>query len=44
MVDALLAAAVLLGLVLHAVRGWWRADPLASLVIVGYGIREGRHA
>lgn len=44
MVDALLAASILLGLVLHALLGWWWADPLASLVIVFYGVREGRHA
>jgi divalent metal cation (Fe/Co/Zn/Cd) transporter len=43
MVDALLAA-ILLGLGLHALLGWWCADPLASLVIVVYGVREGRHA
>jgi hypothetical protein len=24
--------------------GWWWADPLAGLVIVYYGIREGWHA
>ena len=42
--DAYLAGAVLLGLVLNAVFGWWWADPLASLVIVYYGIREAIHA
>lgn len=41
LIDALLAAAVLVGLVLNAVAGWWWADPLAGLVIVYYGIREG---
>jgi len=41
LVDALLAAAVLVGLVLDAGLGWWWADPLAGLVIVGYGLREG---
>ena len=40
-VDAYLAAAVLLGLVVNAVAGWWWADPLAGLVIVYYGFREG---
>lgn len=44
LIDALLAAAVLLGLVLNAVFGWWLADPLAGLVIVYYGIKEGRAA
>lgn len=41
LVDAYLAAAVLVGLILNAVLGWWWADPLAGLVIVYYGIREG---
>ena len=40
-IDGLLAAAVLVGLVLNALFGWWWADPLAGLVIVGYGLREG---
>lgn len=41
LVDAYLAAAVLIGLVLNATFGWWWADPLAGLVIVFYGIKEG---
>jgi divalent metal cation (Fe/Co/Zn/Cd) transporter len=41
LIDAYLAAAVLAGLVLNPVAGWWWADPLAGLVIVVYGIREG---
>jgi divalent metal cation (Fe/Co/Zn/Cd) transporter len=41
MVDGLLASAVLLGLLLDAALGWWWADPLAALVIVLYGLREG---
>jgi divalent metal cation (Fe/Co/Zn/Cd) transporter len=40
-VDALLASAVLLGLVLNAAVGWWWADPLAGYVILVYGLREG---
>jgi divalent metal cation (Fe/Co/Zn/Cd) transporter len=44
LVDAYLAGAVLIGLVLNALIGWWWADALASLVIVYYGIREGLHA
>jgi divalent metal cation (Fe/Co/Zn/Cd) transporter len=44
LVDAYLAGAVLLGLVLNALFGWWWADPLAALVIVYYGIREAMHA
>ena len=42
LVDACLAAAVLVGLTLNAAAGWWWADPLAGLVIVGYAIREAR--
>ena len=41
LIDALLAAAVLIGLVLNATLSWWWADPLAGLVIVYYGIKEG---
>jgi divalent metal cation (Fe/Co/Zn/Cd) transporter len=44
LVDAYLAAAVLLGLLLNALIGWWWADPVAGLVIVYYGVREGWHA
>jgi divalent metal cation (Fe/Co/Zn/Cd) transporter len=43
-IDGLLAMAILLGLVLNAALGWWWADPLAALVIVYYGLREGRAA
>jgi divalent metal cation (Fe/Co/Zn/Cd) transporter len=43
-IDALLAACVLVGLVLNALFGWWWADPTAALVIVFYGIKEGLHA
>ncbi len=41
LIDALLAAAVLVGLILNAAFGWWWADPLAGLVIVYYGLKEG---
>jgi hypothetical protein len=41
LIDAYLAAAVLVGLILNAVAGWWWADPLAGLVIVYYGVKEG---
>jgi divalent metal cation (Fe/Co/Zn/Cd) transporter len=44
LVDAYLAGAVLLGLLLNALFGWWWADPLASLIIIYYGIREALHA
>jgi len=39
-IDALLAVAVLIGLVLNAALGWWWADPAAALVIVYYALRE----
>lgn len=41
LIDGYLAVAVLAGLVLNATLGWWWADPLAGLVIVFYGAREG---
>lgn len=44
LIDGLLAVAVLVGLVLNAALGWWRADPLAAYAIVYYGLREGRAA
>lgn len=40
-IDAYLAGAVLIGLILNAAAGWWWADPLAGLVIVYYGFKEG---
>ncbi|WP_435225638.1 cation transporter [Streptomyces sp. Tue6028] len=42
LIDGLLAAAVLLGLVLNAALGWWWADPAAGYVLVYYAIREVR--
>jgi divalent metal cation (Fe/Co/Zn/Cd) transporter len=48
LIDGYLAATVLVGLILNALFGWWWADPLASLVLVYYGVKEGiearRHA
>jgi divalent metal cation (Fe/Co/Zn/Cd) transporter len=44
LVDGVLAAVVLLGLVVRAAIGWWWADPLSGLVIVAYATREGRDA
>lgn len=41
-IDGLLAAVVLVGLVLNAALGWWWADPLAGLVIVYYALSEAR--
>ncbi|WP_407686639.1 cation transporter [Mycobacterium sp. HUMS_1102779] len=40
LIDGLLSAAVLLGLVLNALAGWWWADPLAGYVLVFYALRE----
>ncbi|OBJ22659.1 cation transporter [Mycobacterium sp. 1245801.1] len=40
LVDGLLAAAVLLGLLLNSIAGWWWADPLAGYVLVFYALRE----
>jgi len=43
-IDAILAGAVLTGLVLNAWLGWWWADPTASYVLVYYGAREAHAA
>lgn len=43
-IDAILACAVLTGLVLNTAAGWWWADPLAGYVLVFYAIREVRHS
>jgi divalent metal cation (Fe/Co/Zn/Cd) transporter len=42
LMDGILAAAVLLGLVLNAAAGWWWADPAAGYVLVLYAAREVR--
>ena len=42
LIDAILATAVLAGLVLNAAPGWWWADPLAGYVLVFYAAREVR--
>lgn len=48
LIDAALAGAVLVGVSLNALFGWWWADPLAGVVIMYYGVTEGltawRHA
>lgn len=44
MIDGILATAVLAGLVLNAILGWWWADPLAGYVLLYYAIREAREA
>jgi hypothetical protein len=43
LIDGLLAAAVLAGLLLNAGLGWWWADPAAGYVLVYYAAREVRH-
>jgi divalent metal cation (Fe/Co/Zn/Cd) transporter len=43
-IDAILATAVLLALVLNARFGWWWADPAAGYVLVFYAVREARAA
>ncbi|GAA5179290.1 cation transporter [Rugosimonospora acidiphila] len=42
LIDGVLAAAVLAGLVLNATQGWWWADPLAGYVLAGYAGVEVR--
>jgi divalent metal cation (Fe/Co/Zn/Cd) transporter len=44
LIDAALTGAVLIGIGLNALFGWWWADPLAGLVIVYYALTEGRAA
>ena len=43
LVDAALAAAILVGLILNAAAGWWWADVSAGIVLAAYGLREGQH-
>jgi divalent metal cation (Fe/Co/Zn/Cd) transporter len=42
LIDGILAAAVLLGLVLNAAAGWWWADPAAGYLLVFYAAKEVR--
>ncbi|MCU1673473.1 MAG: cation efflux protein [Frankiales bacterium] len=39
-----MSAALLVGLALNAVLGWWWADPVAGLLIAGIAAKEGREA
>ena len=39
---AYLSVALLVGLLLNALAGWWWADPLAALVIAAVAVKEGR--
>ena len=42
-IDGLLALAILVGIALNLVFGWWWADPVAGFVIVYYAVREAIH-
>jgi divalent metal cation (Fe/Co/Zn/Cd) transporter len=44
MLCAYLSVALLVGLVLNAVAGWWWADPAAALVIAAVALKEGRRS
>ena len=44
MLCAYLSIALLVGLLLNAVAGWWWADPAAALVIAAVALREGRES
>jgi divalent metal cation (Fe/Co/Zn/Cd) transporter len=39
---AYLSAALLIGLALNALAGWWWADPTTALLIAGVALKEGR--
>jgi hypothetical protein len=41
-IDGFLAMAVLVGLLLNALLGWWWADPAASYLLTYYAVREAR--
>ncbi len=40
LIDGVLASAVLVGILIDGLLGWWWADPVAGLVIVAYAGRE----
>jgi divalent metal cation (Fe/Co/Zn/Cd) transporter len=44
LICSLLSAAVLVGLALNSLFGWWWADSIAALVIVVFAVREGIEA
>lgn len=41
---AYLSIAVLVGLVLHSLFGWWWADPVAAMILAVVAVREGKEA
>ena len=44
MLCAYLSVALLIGLLVNAVAGWWWADPIAALAIAAVALREGRES
>ena len=44
MICAYLSVALLVGLGVNALLGWWWADPAAALVIAAVALREGRES
>lgn len=44
MICAYLSVALLVGLLLNALAGWWWADPAAALVIAAVAVKEGYDA
>ena len=44
LIDGAVAAAVLTGVALDALAGWWWADPASATVILVFALREARHA
>ena len=44
MICAYLSVALLVGLLLNGLLGWWWADPAAALVIAAVALNEGREA
>jgi len=44
MLCAYLSVALLVGLLLNALAGWWWADPAAALVIAAVALHEGRES
>jgi divalent metal cation (Fe/Co/Zn/Cd) transporter len=42
-IDGVLAVAVLLGVALDLLLGWWWADAIAGYVLVFYATREAIH-
>jgi len=42
LIDGILATAVVLGLLLNTLFGWWWADPAAGYVLVYYALREAK--